>query len=44
MSSIRKPHMLKSSLLRLALALSLAGVGLSPSVAAPTGLPKPELA
>jgi hypothetical protein len=36
--------MLNSSLLRLALALSLAGVGLSPAVAAPTGLTKPELA
>ena len=44
MSPIRKPRMLKSSLLRLALALSLAGVGLSPAVAAPTGMPKPELA
>ena len=39
-----RPHVFKSSLLRLALALSLAGVGLTPSVAAPTGLPKPELA
>ena len=31
MSSLRKPNILKSTLLRLALALSLAGVGLSPS-------------
>jgi hypothetical protein len=35
--------MLKSSLLRLTLALSLAGAGLSPAAAAPTGLSKPVL-
>src|SRR5208337_4209011 len=40
----RRPNMLKSSLLRLVLALSLAGAVLSPAMAAPTGLPKPGLA